>query len=193
MRRTHHPTGGFTFVETLIAGGILVVLASMATLWATGGINLWWTTNTQTDIRMTAQQAIARMASELQNGTRIATAVPSPNIVIPPAPNNTSVTFYLPTDIDGNGLIVDATGNIEWDMLNPIQYVYDPGTRRILRLGGGQTVVMAHDVQSVQIDDQSTDASLSLNEARLSVVFQTTTPQQRTVSATSTSVLKLRN
>ncbi len=193
MRRASDPTGGFTFVETLVAGGILVVLASMATLWATGGINLWWTSNTQTDVRMTTQQAIARMADELRNATRASTVLPSPNIVIPPAPNNTSMTFYLPADIDGNGLIVDATGNIEWDMLNPIQYVYDPGTREILRLGGGQTVVIAHDVQSAQMDDQSTDASLSLNEVRLNVVLQKTTPQQRTVSATSISVVKLRN
>jgi hypothetical protein len=176
----------------MVAAGIFVSISLVATLWLTGLSDLWQTSSTQSDLRVTTQQVMNRMVSELRSATRTAAASP-PNIVIPAAPNNTTLTFYLPTDINGNGTIVDAIGNIEWDLVNPIQYVYVPAQRRLERQRGADTIVLANDVQSVTFEHAGINPALYQNEVRISLQLQRTTPQRRVLSGTSTEIVKLRN
>ena len=184
--------GGVTLIETMVAGTILVSMGLIATLWINGAADLWWTTNTQSEVRTRAQQAMKRMVDELRSATRTAAASP-PNATIPAAPGNTTITFYLPTDLDGNGTIVDAIGTTEWDLVNPVQYVSVPAARQLRRVQGAQTVVFANDVQSVTFEDVSITPSLHVNEVKVTLTLQKTTPQQRTVSATAIEIVKLRN
>ena len=186
---------GFTLIETMVTGTILLSMGLVATMWLNGSSDLWWTTNTRAEVRENVHLAVSRMAAELRSGTRVAATTP-PNASIPPAPGNTTMTFYLPADLDpldGNTTIVDAIGNIEWDNSTPIQYVYVPAQRQVLRIQGAQQVVIANDVVSVQFDDASIDPSLNANEVRVTLTLQKTSPQQRTLSATSTEIVKLRN
>jgi type II secretory pathway pseudopilin PulG len=184
---------GFTLVETMVAGTILLSLGLVAVLWLNGVSDLWWTSNTQADARAAAHQAVNRMAADIRSGTRAAAGSP-PNLSIPAAPGNTAITFYLPADglLDSNTTIIDDIGDIEWDF-NPIQYVYVPAQARLQRVQGGTTTVIANDVLGVLFDDVTTDATLHLDEVKITLTLQKTTPQRRTVSATSTEVVKLRN
>lgn len=183
---------GFTLVETMVAGTLLVSLSLIATLWLTGVSDLWWTATTQSDIRSATQQALSRMVSELRSATRTAAGSP-PNAVIPAAPGNTTLTFYLPADLDNNGLIIDALGNTEWNVANPVQYAYVPAQRRLVRTQAGLQVVLATDVAAVTFTDATLDPSLYQNEVRIALTGQKTTPQRRTVSATAAEIVKLRN
>lgn len=185
---------GFTFVETMVAGTIFLSMSLIATLWLTGVSDVWWTTNTQSHVRQQTHQAVARMADELRLATRTAAASP-PNLTVPAVPNNTSMTFYLPADTnDANTTIVDAIGEIEWpNPAVPIQYVYVPASRQVQRVQGGQITVLATDVQAARFDDVTTDPTLSLDEVRISLTVQRVTPQQRTVTATSTEIIRARN
>jgi len=186
---------GFTLIETLVVGTIFISMSLIATLWLTGVSDLWWTTTTQAEMRTASQLAINRLLDELRSGTRTAAGSP-PNAVIPAAPNNTTVTFYLPADLDpldGNTTIVDSIGNIEWANLAPIQYVFDVPSRQLRRVQGGNTIVLANDVQSVTFEDALINAALSQNEMRITLTLQRPTPQGRTISATTVEIVKLRN
>ena len=183
---------GFTLVETMVAGTLLVSLSLIATLWLTGVSDLWWTTTTQSDVRTATQQALSRMLSELRSATRTAAGSP-PNAVIPAAPGNTTLTFYLPADVDGNGLIIDALGNTEWNVATPVQYAYVPAQRRLVRTQAGQQVVLATDVTAVAFEDASLNPALYQNEVKITLTLQRVTPQRRTVSATAAEIVKLRN
>jgi len=182
----------------VVAGGILVSMSLMAALWLSSTMDLWWTSTSQSYVREAAQQAATRMVSELRSATRTAAASP-PNATIPAAPGNTTMDFYLPTDLDGNGLIIDAVGNTEWNLaaplLNPtrVQYVYDAGSRQLQRRQGGQTVVLASGVTAAAFADRGIDGTLRTNEVRVSLTLQARTPNGRTVSASSSEIVKLRN
>ncbi len=192
MPRRWVTTRGFTLVETMVASGILLSMGLITVLWLTGTSSLWWTSTTQAQVRSDVQQSISRMAAELRSATRTAAGSP-PNAVVPAAPGNTTVTFYLPADADGDGTIVDAIGNTEWDAANAIQYNYVAASRQIQRVRAGQTTILANDVTSVTFNALNTDATLSPNEMRMTMTMQKTTPHGRTVSATSIATVKLRN
>lgn len=183
---------GFTLVETMVAGSLLVSISLAATLWLNGTVELWWTVHTQSDVRVTAQQVMNRMLAELRSATRTGTGSP-PNAAIPAAPGNTTMTFYLPTDLDGSGTIVDALGNTEWDTLNAIQYVYVPAQRQLVRNLGVATTILANDVQAVTFEDRTIDTALNQREVRIRLTVQKTTPRGQIVSATAVEIVKLRN
>lgn len=193
MTHPHRGYRAFTLVETMIAGGLLLAIGSMVLLWLLGASDFWWTSSTQSQLRLNTQQTISRVLSDLRNATRATPGTP-PSVSIPAAPGNTTITFYLPTDLDGNGSIIDANGAIEWDLANSLQYSFwPPPHAQLRRIQGAQQVVVANDVTNVQFADRSIDGSLASNEVKITLTLTRTTPQQRTVTATSTAIVKLRN
>ena len=186
------PERGFTFVEMMVAGGILVSLSALATLWLAGVSELWSASTTQGDVRLRAQETMNRVVDELRSATLAAGGSP-PNASIPAAPDNTSVTFYLPADLDLNGLIIDANGNTEWGTLNPVQYAYVAAQRQLVRIAGGQQQVVAHDVSGATFKNRAIDGTLNANEIQITLTLQRTTMKGRALSATATEIVKLRN
>ena len=183
---------GFTLVEVMVAGTILSAIGLLVGLWLSGISNLWWTSTTKSQASTTVQQALTRMTSELKAATRTGSPT-APGISIPAAPNNTSLTFYLPTDLDGDGTIIDASGNTEWDTANPIQYTYDAPSQQLRRVRAGQTILLATNVTSVRFDDATTNATLLSNEVQITLTLQPSVPQGRITPTTSTETVKLRN
>ena len=192
---------GFTLVETMVAGSILLSLSLLAMMWINGVSDMWWTVSTQAQVREDLRQAMSRMIRELRMGTRSAAGSP-PNAVIPAPPTNTRMELYLPADLDpgdGNTTIVDAIGNIEWSLLPPannptrVQYVFDAPSRQLQRLQGGQTVVLANDVATVAFADASIDAALRPDEIRITMTVQRLTPMRRPLASTSSEIVRLRN
>ena len=195
MQTREETVPGFTLVETMVAGTILLSMSLVAMLWLNGASDLWWMTTTQSDIRTNTQHALNRVVSELRSATRTAAASP-PNAAIPARPGNTTMTFYLPADLDpldGNTTIVDAIGNIEWNLNNPIRYTYLPATRQLVRTEGAQQSILSNDVSSVAFEDSAIDPALMANEIRVALTLQKRTPQRRSVQATVTEIVKLRN
>ena len=180
-----------TFVETMVASTIAVSVGLVAVVWMTGLSDLWNTASTQAQMRLNAQLGMNRLVDELRSATRTAAGSP-PNVSIPAAPNNTTMTCYLPADLDGNGSIIDATGNLEWGA-TAIQYARDAASRQLRRTAGGQTLVIANDVQSVTFEDAAINSALYANEVKITLTLQATTAQRRTVSATAVEIVKLRN
>ena len=195
------PRAGFTLVETMVAGSLLVSLSLVTMVWMSRAADLWWTSSTQQQAREAVEQATSRMVRELRTGTRAAGASP-PNALIPAPPGNTQMEFYLPADLDvgdGNTTIVDAIGNIEWSLAPPlnnptrVQYVYNAPSRQLRRIQGGQTVILATNVAAATFADSGIDPSLRANEIRVTLTAQQTTPLRRTVTSTSSQIVRLRN
>lgn len=183
-------TTGFTMAEALVALSISLIIIFAVTQSLSRGRDFWQIASAKSNLHLSGQRAMDYMLAELKNATRAAGASP-PNINIPAS--RTSIKFYLPTDIDGNGLIIDATGNTEWAVGGPIQYQYVPGQNQLRRLEDGNQRVLANNVSGVSFDDASTDTSLYLDEVHISLNLQKTTVQQRDISASFVSIVKLRN
>ncbi|MCM8773618.1 MAG: hypothetical protein NC820_02635 [Candidatus Omnitrophica bacterium] len=183
----------FTLIEVLLSASILAVISAIMLSFFIQGSNLWQLITNQSDLRSIARNAMNYMRQELQNTTRTSPEIPSPNLSIPSKPNNNSVDFYLPIDIDGNGLIIDDIGNTEWDKSNKIQYQYVPGLRQLRRLEKGNKYVIANNVASIEFEDNSINPVLYNNELKIVLKLEKLTPQNRTVSISVTSIVKLRN
>lgn len=184
---------GFTLVEILIVVS-LVVIAFGATFSFFGqGINIWQSVTTQSELRHGGRNAMLYMTQELHKTTRTSSTIPSPNLAIPAQPNNDSVGFYLPTDIDGNGTIVDANGNTEWDTDNQVQYQYIPASKQLRRSAQGIVSTIADNVASVEFEDVSIDTALYTNEVKIILILEKAIPRNRTISVQLTSIVKLRN
>jgi len=146
----------------------------------------------ESDLRSQVQLATSEMLKELRHTTRAAAGTP-PNISIPAAPNNIQMTLYLPADLDGNGMIIDAAGNLEWNVLHPVQYQYDAPSRQLRRIDNAGTRVMANKVSAVSCEDRAIDATLLTDEVRIRLTLQDTTSHGRNLSAADTVLVKLRN
>ncbi len=184
---------GFTLMEVLIATSILVAISAIMLSFFINGSNLWQLITTQSDLRSIARNAMSYMTQELQKTTRTSSETPSPNLSIPSKPNNKSVDFYLPIDKDDNGLIIDAIGKTEWDKSNKIQYQYIPGLKKLRRLEKGNEYIIANDVTLIEFEDNSINPDLYNNELKIVLTLERPTSQNKTVSVTLTSIVKLRN
>ncbi|MBI4598159.1 MAG: hypothetical protein HY737_07165 [Candidatus Omnitrophica bacterium] len=184
MRHRHGNGGnrGFTLLETLLAGSLLLSVTLMGFLWLTNAIDLWSTTSLQSAARSDAQLAMSRMVNELRQGTRTAAGIP-PNADIIAADH---VRFSLPADNDGNGKIVDAIGAIEWGIV-PVEYQWDAASQQLRRAQGAQTQVLASGVSSVAF------AAVNTSELQLTLTLQRRTSRGRQLSASATEIVKLRN
>lgn len=184
---------GLTLVEVLIASSIsLTAIGIMLAIYMAGN-DFWEIKRDQSDLQGQARLALARMSSELKEATRTSAQNPSPNLNIPSTPNNKDINFYLPADNDGNGLLTDANGNIEWDTNNQMKYQYIPGQKELRRLEKGDSITLARDVSDIQFIDASIDTQLYINELRIILTLSRITENKRNITATLTSTIKLRN
>ena len=183
---------GFTFLEFLLVSSLLTLIGGALAEFAAEHIQLQALSQAHGDLRTGGQLAMDQMVTELRHATRAAAGSP-PNLTVPAAPNNTSLTFYLPADVDGNGLIVDAAGNIEWATGTPIQYQYNVAAKQLRRVADGNTRVLANDVTGVVFKDRTIDGSLNADEVSIQLTLQRTTPSGRAVSTTVNALVKLRN
>ncbi len=179
-------------IELIIVSSIITLVSSIFVEHLICQSDFLWTSTTQAEMRSQAQLALDAVLGELRHTTRAAAGSP-PNLVIPAPPNNTTMTFYLPIDIDGNGLIVDNVGNIEWDIGNPVQYQFVPAARQLRRVVGVNSRVLANDVNGVTFEDRNIDGAMATDEVRIRLVFQRVSPRQRVVSETATAIVKMRN
>jgi prepilin-type N-terminal cleavage/methylation domain-containing protein len=183
---------GFTLVEIMIASSILVILAAIMLSFFIQNITLWQSITNQSDLRSADRNAMNYMTQELRKTTRTSTKNPSPNLTIPSKPNNRSIDFYLPVDVDNNGFIFDSTGATEWDKSNKIQYQYVPGQKRLRRLEKGNQYIIANDVASIEFEDNSINSALYKDELKIILTLERLI-QGKTVSVTLVSIVKLRN
>ena len=180
----------FSLLELMIATSLVGLAGTMLIGFLMRHTDFVETTSLQGDVRTRVHLALGMLSKELRHGTRVAAGSP-PNVVIPAAPNNTTMTVYVPAEND-DGLIVDSAGNVEWGP-TAIVYQYDAGARQLLRTAGAETRVVVSGVDGVAFEDAAIDPALGDDEIRVSLTLGASTPQGRVVSTTAAAVVRLRN
>ena len=179
-------------MEALIAVFIFLIINLAIFQIQLQGSRIFQLVSTQSDLRYRAHLAMNFMVNELRQTTRASSGTP-PNLTIPPKPNNQAIDFYFPQDLDGNGSIVDALGNTEWDVNNKIEYQYDLNLKRLQRLENGIQYIIANDVAAIEFEDSSINPILYNNELKIILTLTKNAPHNRLISVTLTSRVKLRN
>ena len=190
--RSNRRRAGLTLFEFLVVGSLITLVSAMLLQFSLQHANLQNTLMAQGELRAEAAIALDSMLKELRHTTRTAAASP-PNLTIPAAPNNTQAQFYVLVDADGNGVIVDAAGALEWDAANPIQYQYDQAAQQLLRTSGAATRVLANHVTAATFADRAIDGTLPADEVRIRLTLSRTTPHGQLCSTDVNAVVKLRN
>ena len=187
---------GLSLPEVMLAAAVSMTVTAVILTFLSQESESWQLTLAQQQLSGQLQQAASEINRELRNATRTAAASP-PNTSLASAQD---IRFYLPSDLDGNGTILNSFGNIEWDTVNQIQYQFDAANRQLQRrvLQGGNPVagatrVIGNDITAVSFADQTTDNTLLMDEMRVILTGQQTTPRGRQVSTTLNSVIRLRN
>ncbi len=193
LLRRRDNSKGLTLIEVIVATSISIIVITFIYYMYWSGNELWEIKSYQTDLQAQGRRVMAEMVKELRQATRTSTQNPSPDLVIPSQPNNKDAAFYLPTDADGDGLITDSNGAIEWDTSNRIEYQYVPGLKLLRRLEKGEQRTLSLDVTDVQFIDAGIDNQLYPNEVRIVLTLSRLTPRQRTVTLTFTAIVRLRN
>ena len=179
---------GITLVELIVAFVIVAIGGAILMLFLRNQTDLMETSSAYGSVRTRAELAVGNMSDELRLATRKGAGSP-PNLSIA----GNALTFYVPTDADGDGRIVDASGSIEWNVASPVQYIYDAGTQQLNRTQGAATRILAHHVSGVTFSDKSIDGTLNDDEVKIQLSVQETTQHQRAALATVATVIKLRN
>jgi Tfp pilus assembly protein PilW len=184
---------GFTTVELLITMAIFGFVCMLTAEIFLRSLDFWHTTMTSGELCFDARLAVSRMARELYSATNQGATSP-PAIDIPAAPNNNTIVFYLPRDIDGDGTILNATtGQIEWDTSHAIAYQLFTSSGYLVRIESGNNTILADNVEQLGFADSTMDTSLNADEVRITISFGKNTPLRRRVALNINTIVRLRN
>jgi len=184
---------GFTLIEVMIASFIfLMILGVLLNIYISGS-EVYENNKIQADLQAQARMGLNSVVNELSNATKTTAPVGQspPNLYIPPAPGNNTITFYLPTYVLDTITLkprvsINANGIIIWNN-TPIVYQYDSGQRTLARVSNGVQTILARDVTSVQF------LNVSSTEISVALTLSKATPKQRNITITLSSIIRLRN
>jgi type II secretory pathway component PulJ len=187
-----HPLGtrqGLTLVELMVTASLLAAVGLATAQFLTTQTDFFHLSLNRMNIEDQLRIGFNQIATELAQATRSEPATAQSARVV----DAQTLQFYLPADEDGDGTIVDAVGDTEWDTDNLITYQFDADENQLERVDNNGTRVLINDVAAVQFDDQDTDGTLYASEIRLQVTLQRTTITGRVVEAESTRIIHLKN
>lgn len=174
---------GFTLVEVMIVLAIFSIVGGAIFATLAIGRTSWQSGNVQVEVQQESRRGINRMVKELrQSGSATIVGVPADGEY------HNSIAFQMPEDIDGDGDVVDANGNIEWGS----QITYSMGGldgKQLLRSKGGQVEVLANNITNFQFRRQATTPSI----IEITLQSQKTTIQGQLIGTTLSTQVRLRN
>ncbi len=104
---------GFTIMEVLVSAVIISLLILAAFAMLDVGRTSWFSGDVHTELRKEIIRSFMAMERELRE-TRPVSGGPSARINLNYGETSNSISFQIPQDIDGDGRVLDALGEIEW-------------------------------------------------------------------------------
>jgi hypothetical protein len=98
-----------------------------------------------------------------------------------------TLTFRIPNDNDGNGTVLNSTGQIEWS--NTITYARNGANQITRTVSDGPTTIIANNVTNLLF----TRPAIPPNLLQIDMVVQKTTVMKRTMSDQGQIKIKMRN
>lgn len=172
---------GFTLIEILVATFIFSLIFMAVFMVLAGGRDSFFTGDAAIEIHQEIRKVLLTMDKELrQSRSSEITGVPADNNFYP------SITFKVPEDLDGDGDVIDASGNIEWS--NDITYALNANSQ-IIRMTSTGTSVTANSISNLQFMRASGNPDI----VQVNISTQKTTSLGRTLNDTFTYLIKMRN
>lgn len=131
---------GLTLVEILVAILIFSILMIAVGLTVVAGKNSLFISDTPTELRQNVLFSIISLSRELRKTTPSKTNLAA-------GANSNSITFQVPFDNTGDGIVVDTVGNIEWS--SNITYALN-GLNQLIRTQGVITTVISPNIAALQ-------------------------------------------
>lgn len=132
---------GFTLVEILVTSVILGILIVALFLVLSIGQRSWLSADVTIQLRQDIARGILSMGQELKE-----TSPAKINLTLNGSSN--SITFEIPQDTNGDGLVVDTAGNIEWSP--NITYSLNASNQILRTVSGGASTILANNITSLQ-------------------------------------------
>lgn len=170
---------GFTLIEVMVVVGIFVfmILAIFGVMdlgrasWFTGGLAV--------EMRQEIIKPFMTMERELRE------TAPS-QISLSSGTNSSSITFRAPQDTDGDGDVLNASGNIEWS--GNITYTLN-ASGQITRTASGVTSVLANNIITLRFTRPVTPIDI----LQVDITARRTSSLRRQIQDTGRIEIKMRN
>lgn len=172
---------GFTLVEVLVTLIIFSIIFMAVIMCLSAGKSSFYTGDAKIAVQQEIRKALLIMNPELrQSRPSLITGVP--------ADGNTysTVTFCIPEDVDGDGDVINAIGNMEWS--GNITYALN-GNNQITRTDATGTTIIANNITNLDFQRFAG----SPNIIQISISCQKTNVLGRVLSDTILSSVTMRN
>ena len=171
---------GFTLIEVIVALSIftLMILAIFGMMDL--GRSSWFTGNLAVEIRQEIIKSFMTIEKELRKTA-------SSQISLASGTNSNSITFRVPQDIDMDGDILNASGNIEWSVGN-VTYALN-ANGQITRTASGVVSVLANNIVSLRFTRPVTPVDI----LQVDITSRKTSALGRQIQETGQIQIKMRN
>lgn len=176
---------GFTLIEILVATFIFSLIFIAVFMVLAGGKASFFTGDAAIEIHQEIRKVLLTMDKELrQSRSAVISGVPADDKfydarIFP-------LTFKIPEDLDSDGDVIDASGNIEWS--GDITYSLN-ANNQIIRMTSTSTSVIANSISNLQFMRASGNPDI----VQINISTQKTTNLGRTLNDTFTYLIKMRN
>jgi prepilin-type N-terminal cleavage/methylation domain-containing protein len=170
---------GFTLVETLVSTAILTILFLAAFQIMDVGSRSWFGGDAVVELRQEIVKVFMKMELELKE-TRPA------QVNLGAGQTSSSLTFKLPADNNGDGTILDSSGNMEWS--GNITYALN-GSHQITRTASTGTTIVANDISSLQFSRPTSPNNI----LQIDITASKTTATRRQIEDVDQIMIKMRN
>lgn len=169
---------GFTLVEIMVTSVVLAILIVSLFLVLSIGQRSWLSADVSIQLRQEIARGIINMGQELKESSPAKI-----NLTLNSSSN--SITFKIPNDNNGDGSVVDASGNIEWSQ--NITYSLNASSQVIRAVSGGATTILANNITSLQF------TRIQNEVIRINITASKTSNIGKLVQDTGQIIVKLRN
>ncbi|OGX15703.1 MAG: hypothetical protein A2166_02945 [Omnitrophica WOR_2 bacterium RBG_13_41_10] len=171
---------GFTLIEILVAVSIFSILIFAVFAVMDVGRSAWFTADVSAELRQELIKTFTRMERELKETAPAQTDLSSNS-------SSPSLTFSVPQDNDGDGTILNSTGNVEWS--GSITYALNTNNQ-ITRTASGVTTILANNITALLF---TRPASSSDNLLQINITAQRRSAIGRVAQDNGQITIKMRN
>lgn len=167
----HGKVRGFTLLEVMVSVAVFSIIMMLTGMILQGGGDQARLASLKMNLQESSRESLYRMGLEIRESSPSRVAVGA---------NGSSLTFQIPANVSNAGVIT-------WS--NSITYQRGGNGNQLVRVSGGQTRILANDIQNVNFSATGAPVSTIV----FSVTAQRALINGRVLSVASTGEARLRN